>query len=46
VGLPDVPPIPDPGPDLAADQQTKIRENYRWWHEWLVSKGWPLGQQI
>ena len=46
VGLPDLSPIPEPGPDLPADQQEGIRENYRWWQEWLVSKGWPRGQQI
>ena len=41
VGLPDLPPIPEPGPDLPTDQQQAIRENYRWWHQWRVSKGWP-----
>jgi hypothetical protein len=42
VGLPDLHPIPEPGPDIHADQQEKIRENDRWWREWRVSKGWPL----
>jgi hypothetical protein len=40
VGLPDLPPIPETGPDLPADQQKEIQENDRWWQEWLVSKGW------
>src|SRR5690242_5238377 len=42
VGLPDLRPIPEPGPDLPSDQQEAIRENDRWWQEWRVSKGWPL----
>lgn len=45
VGLPDLRPIPEPGPDLPADQQEAIRENYRWWQEWKVSKGWPLDRR-
>jgi hypothetical protein len=40
VGLPDLPPIPETGPDLPVDQQKEIQENHRWWQEWLVSKGW------
>ncbi len=43
VGLPNLPPTPEPGPDLSADQQEKIRENARRWQEWLASKGWPRG---
>jgi hypothetical protein len=42
VGLPDLRPIPEPGPDLPVDQQEAMRENYRWWQEWRASKGWPL----
>jgi hypothetical protein len=45
VGLPELHPIPEPGPDLPADQQKAIRENERWWQEWRMSKGWPLGPQ-
>jgi hypothetical protein len=42
VGLPNLHPIPEPGPDLPADQQAALRENQRWWLEWLASKGWRL----
>ena len=42
VGLPDLRPIPEPGPDLPADEQEKIRVNDRWWRQWRASKGWPL----
>ncbi len=45
VGLPELSPIPEPGPDLPADDQKRIREHDRWWQEWLVSKGWPVGPQ-
>ena len=45
VGLPGLRPIPEPGPDLPAPEQEKIRENDRWWQEWRVSKGWPSGLQ-
>jgi hypothetical protein len=45
VGLPALRPIPEPGPDLPADQRAEIRENDRWWREWRVSKGWPLNPQ-
>jgi hypothetical protein len=43
VGLRDLPPISGPGPDLPEDQQNALRESQRWWVEWLVSKGWPVG---
>jgi uncharacterized protein DUF6624 len=42
VGLPDLRPIPEPGPDLPTDQQDEMWKNYHWWQEWRVSKGWPL----
>jgi hypothetical protein len=45
VGLPDLRPIPEPGPDLPLDQQEEIRKSYRWWQEWRASKGWPLDRQ-
>ncbi len=41
VGLSDLSPIPEPGPDLPADTQNEMREHLRWWQEWRVSKGWP-----
>jgi hypothetical protein len=41
VGLPDLHPIPEPGPDLPADRQEEARENIRMWRAWLASKGWP-----
>jgi hypothetical protein len=40
VGLGPLPPIPESGPDLPEEQQKQNRENTRWWHRWLVSKGW------
>jgi hypothetical protein len=43
VGLPELHPIPESGPDLPSDKQEEIRQNQRWWQEWLVSKGWPGG---
>ena len=43
VGLRELHPIPEPGPDLSADRQQEIRDNERWWREWRVSKGWPPG---
>jgi hypothetical protein len=41
VGLGPLPPIPEPGTELPADEREKIERNYRWWQEWLISKGWP-----
>ena len=32
--------IPDPGPELPPEQQAAIRENQRWWEDWLTGKGW------
>jgi hypothetical protein len=43
VGLRELPPIPGPGPDLPEDRQNAMREDQRWWEEWLVSKGWRAG---
>ena len=43
VGLPELPPIPERGPDLPADRREEILQNHRWWQGWLVSKGWPGG---
>jgi hypothetical protein len=40
VGLAPLAPIPEPGPDLPPEQQAAIKENQRWWEEWLASKGW------
>jgi hypothetical protein len=42
VGLPELQPIPGPGPDLPAEKQAEISENIQWWRTWLASKGWPL----
>jgi hypothetical protein len=41
VGLQPLPPIPEPGLDLPAAEREKLEQNYRWWQEWLISKGWP-----
>jgi len=41
VGLQPLPPIPDPGPELPAEERENIERNYRWWQDWLISKGWP-----
>jgi len=40
VGLSPLPPIPEPGPELPPEQQAAIRQNQRWWENWLASKGW------
>jgi hypothetical protein len=40
VGLGPLPSIPEPGPDLPAEEQRKIRENQAWWEMWLAGKGW------
>jgi hypothetical protein len=45
VGLPELRPIPEPGPDLPVERQNEIRENQRWWREWQASKGWPIGSE-
>ena len=40
VGLDPLRPIPEPGPELSQEEQRRIRENQRWWEDWLASKGW------
>ena len=40
VGLKPLATIPPPGPELPVEKQQQIRENQRWWQEWLVAKGW------
>lgn len=40
VGLEPLRPIPEAGPDLPFQQREDMEQNYRWWDEWLVSKGW------
>jgi hypothetical protein len=40
VGLEPLPPVPEPGPELPAEEREKLERNYRWWREWLASKGW------
>jgi hypothetical protein len=40
VGLEPLRPIPEAGPDLPSQQREEMEQNYRWWQEWLASKGW------
>jgi hypothetical protein len=40
VGLEPLRPVPAPGPELPAEEREKLERNYRWWREWLTSKGW------
>ena len=40
VGLDPLRPIPEPGPELSDEEQRRVKENQRWWEEWLASKGW------
>jgi len=40
VGLGPLHPVPEPGPELAREEQRKIQDNQRWWERWLTSKGW------
>lgn len=44
VGLPDLHAIPEPGPDLPAEQQEQAREILTWWRNWLAGKGWPSAE--
>ncbi len=41
VGLQALPSAPALGPELPAEDREKLDRNYRWWREWLTSKGWP-----
>jgi hypothetical protein len=41
VGLEPLQPVPEPGPELPAEEREKLERNYCWWQEWLMSKGWP-----
>ncbi len=40
VGLGPLPPIPEHGPELPPDKQQEIRDDQKWWENWLASKGW------
>ena len=40
VGLGPLVLIPEPGPDLPANEQIARRENQHWWQDWLASRGW------
>lgn len=40
VGLGPLAPIPELGPELSPEQQAAMRQNQRWWEDWLASKGW------
>jgi hypothetical protein len=40
VGLEPLRPVPEPGPELAAEERENLERNHRWWREWLASKGW------
>jgi hypothetical protein len=40
VGLDPLHAIPEPGPQLPAEQREQIEQNNRWWEQWLASKGW------
>ena len=40
VGLEPLRAVPEPGPELPAQEREKLERNHRWWREWLASKGW------
>ncbi len=40
VGLEPLRPVPERGPDLPAEKREELERNYRWWEQWLASKGW------
>jgi hypothetical protein len=43
VGLGPLAPIPEPGPELSAEERDRIEQGHRWWKQWLASKGWRAG---
>src|ERR1700740_1525713 len=45
VGLEPLRPIPEPGPELPAEEREKLERNHRWWRDWLASKGWYRPKQ-
>ena len=40
VGLGPLPPIPERGPELPAEQREANEQASRWWEEWFVAHGW------
>lgn len=40
VGLEPLRPIPERGPDLPRAKREELVQTYRWWEQWLESKGW------
>lgn len=40
VGLGPMRPVPERGPELPPDEQESVRNNQRWWQDWLASRGW------
>ncbi len=40
VGLKPLHAVPEPGPELAPEEQRKIADTQRWWEQWLADKGW------
>jgi hypothetical protein len=40
VGLPDLQPIPEPGPPLPAGKRAEMEETRAWWERFFASKGW------
>ena len=40
VGLGPMRPIPEQGPALPPEEQQSMRNNQRWWQDWLASRGW------
>src|SRR5579863_865743 len=43
VGLGPLHPVPEPGPDLPAEQRRQIEETCAWWETWLAGKDWREG---
>jgi hypothetical protein len=44
-GLEPLRPVPEPGPEVPAEEREKLERNHRWWQEWLTSKGWRCPEQ-